>query len=81
MNENVEHLILEHLRAMRGDIAEMREDSREVKSRLVSLETAVSTLRRELADLYGDVVGQHSRFDRLLDRLERLEKRLELSPP
>jgi uncharacterized coiled-coil protein SlyX len=81
MTDNVENLILEHLRAIRGDITALRDDSREVKSRLTSLETAVAGMRRELADLYTDVVGQHSRYDRLLERIERLEKRLELSQP
>jgi hypothetical protein len=57
MTENVENLILEHLRAIRGDITGLRDDSREVKSRLTSLETAVAGMRRELADLYTDVVG------------------------
>jgi hypothetical protein len=61
VSENVENLILEHVRGMRGEIAVVREDIREVKSRLASLETAVSTMRREIADLYADVVGQHSR--------------------
>jgi septal ring factor EnvC (AmiA/AmiB activator) len=81
MSESVENLILEHLRGMRGDIAALREDSREVKSRLTSLETAVSAMRREIADLYADVVGQHSRYDRLLERIERIEKRLDLTQP
>ena len=52
MPENVDHLILEHLRAMRSDITALRDDTREVKSRLTSLETAVSAMRREIADLY-----------------------------
>jgi hypothetical protein len=55
--ENVENLILEHLSAMRGDISALRDDSREVKSRLTSLETAVVGMRREIADLYTDLVG------------------------
>jgi septal ring factor EnvC (AmiA/AmiB activator) len=81
MPENVDNLILEHLRAMRSDITALRDDTREVKSRLTSLETAVSAMRREIADLYTDVVGQHSRYDRLLERIERIEKRLELTQP
>jgi hypothetical protein len=28
--------------------------------------------------MYADVVGQHSRYDRLLERIERIEKRLDL---
>jgi septal ring factor EnvC (AmiA/AmiB activator) len=81
MPENIDNLILEHLRAMRSDITALRDDTREVKSRLTSLETAVSAMRREIADLYTDVVGQHSRYDRLLERIERIEKRLELTQP
>lgn len=81
MPENVDNLILEPLRAMRSDITALRDDTREVKSRLTSLETAVSAMRREIADLYTDVVGQHSRYDRLLERIERIEKRLELTQP
>jgi tetrahydromethanopterin S-methyltransferase subunit G len=65
---------------MRSDIAALRDDMREVKSRLTSLETAVSGMRREGADLCADIVGQHSRYDRLLERIERIEKRLELTP-
>ena len=55
MPENVDNLILEHLRAMRSDITALRDDTREVKSRLTSLETAVSAMRRDIADLYTDV--------------------------
>jgi len=48
MPESVENLILEYLRAIRGDVTALRDDSREVKSRLTSLETAVSSMRREV---------------------------------
>lgn len=78
MPENIENLVLEHLRAIRGDITGLREDVREVKTRLTNLETSVSAIRRDSADMYSDVVGQHSRYDRLLERIERIEKRLEL---
>ena len=46
-----------------------------------NVETAVAGLRREVADLYGEVVTQHARYDRLVERIERLEKRLELAQP
>lgn len=78
MPESIENLVLEHLRAIRGDITGLREDVREVKSRLTNLESSVSAIRRDSADMYSDVVGQHSRYDRLLERIERIEKRLEL---
>ncbi|WP_276570195.1 hypothetical protein [Thiocystis violacea] len=43
MTENVENLVLEHLRAMRGDIALIRDDIREIKTRLGGLENIVSS--------------------------------------
>jgi len=48
MTEKIEHLILEHLRSMRADIAGIREDIREMKSRLSSLEQGIAGLRRDL---------------------------------
>lgn len=41
MADNVENLILEHLRAIRADIGGIKEDVREIKRRLTSLEAAV----------------------------------------
>jgi septal ring factor EnvC (AmiA/AmiB activator) len=79
MADNVENLILEHLRAIRADIGGIREDVREIKQRLTSLETAVAGLRRDNANLYGDVIDQQSRYDRLAERVERIEHRLGLA--
>ena len=45
MTESVENLILEHLRAIRADVAAVREDVREIKQRLSSLEAAIAGLR------------------------------------
>ena len=78
MTDNIENLILEHLRAIRADVAETKADVREVKHRLTSLEGAVAGLRRDEAHLYGDVVDQHARYDRLVERVERIERRLDL---
>jgi predicted nuclease with TOPRIM domain len=79
MADNVENLILEHLRLIRTDIGGIREDVREIKQRLTSLETAVAGLRRDNVNLYGDVIDQQSRYDRLVERVERIERRLGLA--
>ena len=42
MTESVENLILEHLRAIRADVAAVREDVREIKQRLTSLANSVT---------------------------------------
>lgn len=67
MTENIESLILEHLRAIRADVVAVKEDAREIKRRLTSLETGVAGLRRD-----------HARYDRLAEPVERIERRLEL---
>ncbi len=79
MTDNVENLILEHLRAIRTDIGGIKEDVREIKQRITSLESAVAGLRRDNANLYGDVIDQQARYDRLVERVERIERRLDLA--
>ena len=79
MADSIENLILEHLRAIRADIGGIKEDMREIKQRLTSLETAVVGLRRDNANLYGDVIDQQARYDRLVERVERIERRLDLA--
>lgn len=77
--DNVENLILEHLRAIRADMGSVKDDLREVKQRLSSLESAVGGIKRDMGDLYTEDAIHHTRYDRLLERLERIEKRLELT--
>lgn len=79
MADNIENLILEHLRAIRADIGGIKEDVREIKQRLTSLEAAVAGLRRDNANLYSDVIDQQTRYDRLTERVERIERRLDLA--
>ena len=66
MAEPSDNLVLEMLRAIRGDLAELKDDTREVKSRLGTLEEQYASLSR--------------RLDRLDDRVARIERPLELSP-
>lgn len=61
----VENIILEHLQHIRAAVDALREDTREVKSRLGILETQYASLS--------------NRLDRLDARVERIERRLELA--
>ena len=76
--ENVEDIILEHLRAMRADIAGIRDDMLEVKQRFSGLQTGIGGLKRDAGDLYTENAGQHVRYARLAARIEKIERRLEL---
>ena len=77
--ENVENFILEHLGSIRADFAGMRDDIREIKQRLSNVESGIGSLKRDTADLYTENAAQHLRYDRLADRIEKIEKRLELT--
>lgn len=78
MTKNIDNLILECLRHIRADLDGMKDDLREIKQRLNSLETSVAGLKRDNASLYGDIADQHMRYDRLVERVERIERRLDL---
>ena len=78
MTDNTENLVLEHLRHIRGRVDLIADDMKEVKLRLSTLESSLSLVRREI--IIGDETGarQQTSIDRILDRLERIERRLEL---
>ena len=63
MTENVENLVLEHLRAIRIDVSAIKDDVREIKHRRTSLEGAVAGLKRDQAASYADTADQHARYD------------------
>lgn len=47
--ENVDNLLLEHLKAIRADISVMKSDIKEHTQRLGRIEISISGLRREMA--------------------------------
>lgn len=71
MTAETENMMLEILKRIQGDIAEMKQDVRDLKVRTGLLEGHVASL----------LAAQHhtnERLDRLSDRVERIERRLEL---
>lgn len=67
----IENLVLEQLRAIRKEIAEMREENRESRTRIAHLED-------QSAGLFGQYATVSSRLDRMYDMLQRINTRLEL---
>jgi hypothetical protein len=82
MPENVDNLILEQLRLVRSDVASMRAETRDslsdVKARLTTVEGLVAGARRDQALTQEDLYRQQAVIDRITDRLDRIERRLEL---
>ena len=76
MNADFGNLVLEHLRGIRSEIADMR---REVRIDSRDFRYGVSSIERHLVNLQGDVALTHRRLDHLGERLERIERRLDLS--
>ncbi len=75
MTENTENLVLEILCKVQNDLAgmrrEMRDEFREVKTRLTLLEQHFATHTVSMAN-------QSGRIDRLETRIEHIERRLEV---
>ena len=76
--DNVENLILEHLRAVRGRLDQVADDVREIKGRLATVEATQGTLLQHMGHLASGIAQQQVSFDKLVDRIERIESRLEL---
>ncbi|HLF96360.1 MAG TPA: hypothetical protein VI457_04375 [Methylococcaceae bacterium] len=76
MTDNVENLILEHLKHLRNELKaqgiKMDDQFENVRLRLGSIES-------QLAGIHGDVAILHSRMDKIDSRLDRIERRLELA--
>lgn len=83
MGDNVENLILEQLRALRSEIISFRTESQsefsEVKHRLTRIESSLAGMRGENVGTQEDVYRQQGVIDLIKERLQKIEKRLELA--
>ena len=79
MTENIENLILEHLRTIRAEIVTLTRKVDTLTIRVGSLEEHVAGLRRDLALIHADIAATNQRLDHHEQRLDRIERRLELT--
>ena len=79
MTERTQDLLLEHLRALRADVSGIRRDVLESRVRMASLEGHAAATHKGLSLVHEDMAGLNLRMDGVSERLERLERRLELS--
>ena len=78
MTENVENLILEHLKALRSGQNKLENSIDELTLRMSSVEGHIAGVRGDLSMLHSDIAVTHKRLDSLDKRVDRIEKRLEL---
>ena len=80
MTEKISNeLIYQVLKKIQMSVSNLEEDSTEIKSRITNLESGFAGLRKDNAGLYEDSASQHARYDRLLERIKLIEKRLDIS--
>jgi hypothetical protein len=79
MADEVSNLIIEHLKALRADVAAVKADTMEIKERLRSHDASIIELRRADVHVFEDQARQQVSIDALARRVERLEHRLELT--
>jgi chromosome segregation ATPase len=75
---HAEHLVLEHLNAIRSEIAEVKLDTTEIRQRLSCIDASIIELRRSDVHLHEDNARQQLAFHKLVERVQRIERRLEL---
>jgi len=80
--EDVDHLILEHLNGLRSDVVslrtEMQSEFKDVKAGLNHLDGSMAGVRRDTALSAEDFARQQGSIDSLVERIQRIERRLEL---
>lgn len=80
--DNVENLVIEHLKSLRSEVlglrAAMQDEFKEVKHRLGQIEAKTLGARRDAVGTQEDVYRQQSAIDAIKERIERIERRLEL---
>ncbi|MDQ3080057.1 MAG: hypothetical protein M3R03_08685 [Pseudomonadota bacterium] len=79
MTENVENLMLEHLKRFQGTIERIDRKLGESTTRQTETHSAVLGLRRDQVNDAESSAHLQIQLDDVRDRLERLERRLDLA--
>lgn len=79
MTENVENLLLEHLKKIQAELADSRERDGQLLAQLNGIESMVARYGRDTAEYYAELIADRHATDVLRRRLERIERRLELN--
>jgi hypothetical protein len=83
MASDVDNLVLQHLIALRNELRDFRSDTRAelklINERLNHIDKGVLALRRDAVATDEGAALQRVEFERLAARVERIERRLELS--
>lgn len=79
MSSNVENIMLEHLKKIQGEQTAARERDQEILTRLSHIESGIARITRDESANYAEIVGDRHSVDKLKERIERIERRLEIN--
>ncbi|MFP4062275.1 MAG: hypothetical protein ACLFS2_05720 [Halochromatium sp.] len=72
MTDHVDNLVLEHLRVIRGELGD-------VKEHLDRMDLRLSAIEQTIGSLYALSASDRETLQSVIKRVERIERRLELS--
>ena len=73
MTDEVENLVLEHLRAIRSDLAGLKDELRGVKSEQTATRLELRAQGTRIEQLQDDMAGVKIRLDRIERRLDLVD--------
>lgn len=79
MSQEIDNLILEHLKKIQAEQASSRERDAEIMSRLANIESGLARIARDESTTYSELIQDRHTVDKLRERIERIERRLELA--
>lgn len=77
MAEQMDSLVLEHLRHIRPAIDDTRADVVDLKTRMTGVEGVLGQITSQIGHLQTQLAAQTLRIDRLDERFGRVERRLD----
>ena len=79
MSENVENMVLEHLKRFQATLDRVERKISELTGRVANLEGGLASIIQHLGHLAAADAAQQLSTDNVNDRLDRIERRLELA--
>lgn len=77
--DQIENLLLEHLKKIQAEKAAARDRDSELLKRLAHIESTLAQLGKNEAGNYGEIIQDRHAIDKLIQRIERIERRLDLA--
>ncbi|MFT3779544.1 MAG: hypothetical protein QM772_14955 [Ottowia sp.] len=77
--ENVDNLVIEHLKKIQAEQSSARERDAEIPRRLSQIELGIARIARDSGENYAEIIEDRHTVDKLKERIERIERRLEIN--